>query len=90
MCSDHVRICRLARVNSHTLLIVFVAPKRLCDYEKLLHQNVHQHAVFPIAHVPEIISQWHACHRLPTPGVEGEEQGGRKNLRGAPVLMVWL
>ncbi len=41
MCSGHVRIRRLAQVNSHTL-IVFIAPNRLCDYEKLLHQNLRQ------------------------------------------------
>ncbi len=35
--------------------LVCIAPNRLCDYEKLLHQNVHQLAVFPIAHVPAII-----------------------------------
>ncbi len=54
MCSDHVHLHRLAQVNSNNL-IVFMAPNRLCDYETLLHQNVHQHAVFPIAHVPAII-----------------------------------
>ncbi len=51
MCSGRVRI---RRVNSHTL-IVFIAPNRLCDYEKLLHQNVCQYTVFPIARVPAII-----------------------------------
>ncbi len=54
MCSDHARIRRLAQVHSNTL-IVFIAHNRLCDYKKLLHQNVRQHAVFPIAHVPAII-----------------------------------
>ncbi len=53
MCSGHARIRRLAQVNSHTL-IVFIAPKVLCDYDKLLHQNVRQYAVFP-AHVPASI-----------------------------------
>ncbi len=47
MCNGHAHIRRLAQVTSHTL-IVFIAPNRLCDYEKLLHQNVHQYAVFPI------------------------------------------
>ncbi len=55
MCSDHAHLCRLAQVNSNTL-IVFIAPNRLCDYETLLHQNVCQHAVFPIAHMPAIIT----------------------------------
>ncbi len=54
MCSDHAHLRRLAQVNSNTL-IVFIAPNRLCDYETLLHQNVRQHAVFPVDHVPEII-----------------------------------
>ncbi len=54
MCSGHARIRRLAQVNSHTL-IVFIAPKMLCDYDKLLHEYVCQYAVFPIAHVPAII-----------------------------------
>ncbi len=54
MCSDHTHIRRLAQVNSYTL-IVFIAHNRLCDYEMLLHLNVRQHAVFPIAHVPLII-----------------------------------
>ncbi len=54
MCSDHAHIRRLAQVNSKTL-IVFIAPNMLYDYEELLHQNVCQHAVFPIAHVPAII-----------------------------------
>ncbi len=54
MCSDHAHLRRLAQVNSNTL-IVFIAPNRLCDFETLLHQNVHQYAVFPIAHVPAII-----------------------------------
>ncbi len=54
MCNGHAHIRRLAQVTSHTL-IVFIAPNRLCDYEKLLHQNVRQYAVFPIAHVPAII-----------------------------------
>ncbi len=51
MCSDHTHLRRIAKVNSNTL-IVFIAPNRLCDYETLLHQNVHQHAVFPIAIIP--------------------------------------
>ncbi len=51
MCSDHVHLHRLAQVNSYTL-IVFIAPNRLWDYETLLHQNVRQHAVFPIDHMP--------------------------------------
>ncbi len=54
MCSDHAHLRRLAQVNSNTL-IVCIAPNRLCDYETLLHQNVRQHAVFPIDHVPAII-----------------------------------
>ncbi len=54
MCSDHACIRRLAQVNYHTL-IAFIAPNRLCDYEKLLNLNVRQHAVFPIAHVPALI-----------------------------------
>ncbi len=54
MCSDHLHLRRLAQVNYNTL-IVFIAPNRLCDYDKLLYQNVRQHAVFPIAHMPEII-----------------------------------
>ncbi len=65
MCSGHVRIRRLAQVNSHTL-IVFIAPKMLCDYEKLLHQNVCQYAIFPIAHVPAIIR----LRRLSTPVID--------------------
>ncbi len=71
MCSDHAHILRLAQVNSNTL-IVFIASKRLCDYETLLHQNVHQHAVFPIAHVPAIIRATGGCHysRLPTPAID--------------------
>ncbi len=55
MCSDHAHLCRLAQVNSNTL-IVFIAPNGLCDYETLLHQNVCQHAVFPIAHMSAIIT----------------------------------
>ncbi len=55
MCSGRARIRRLAQVNSSHTLIVFIAPKRLCDYEKLLHHNVRQYAGFPIAHVPAII-----------------------------------
>ncbi len=75
MCNDHVRIRRLGQVNAHTL-IVFIAPNRLCDYEKLLHQNVRQHAVFPIPNslFPSRTSDcssaehcWHTCCRLPTP-----------------------
>ncbi len=54
MCSDHAHIRRLAQVDSNTL-IVFIAPNWLCDYETVLHQNVRQHAVFPIAHMPAII-----------------------------------
>ncbi len=54
MCSDQAHIRRLAQVNSNTL-IVFIAPNCLCDYETLLHQNLRQHAVFPIAHMPAII-----------------------------------
>ncbi len=69
MCSDHTHIHRLAQVHSNTL-IVFTAPNRLCDYEELLHQNVRQHAVFPIAHVPAIIPLRATVDcRLPTPGL---------------------
>ncbi len=72
MCSDHAHFRRLAQVNSNTL-IVFIAPNRLCDYETLLHQNVCQHAVFPIAHVPAIIPLC-ATGRLPTPGLQNQSQ----------------
>ncbi len=83
MCSGHVRIRRLAQVNSHTL-IVFTAPKMLCDYEKLLHQNVCQYAVFPIAHVPAsiplratVVTRW-----LSTPVIDCHGLfAGRKNLK---------
>ncbi len=44
MYSNHAHIHRLAQVNSNTL-IVLIALNRLCDYEKLLHENVCQHAV---------------------------------------------
>ncbi len=65
---DHIQ----KQVNSNTV-IVFIAPNRLCDYETLLHQNVRQHAVFPIAHVssdyPSACRCLHACRRLPSPDV---------------------
>ncbi len=54
MCSGYGCIRRLSQINSHTL-IIFIAPKRLCDCEKLLHQNVCQYAVFPIARESAII-----------------------------------
>ncbi len=83
MCSGHARIRRLAEVNSHTL-IVFTAPKMLCDYEKLLYQNVRQYAVFPIAHVPAsiplratVVTRW-----LSTPVIDCHGLfAGRKNLQ---------
>ncbi len=54
MCSGYGCIRRLSQINSH-ILIIFIAPKRLCDYEKLLHQNVCQYAVFLIARVSGFI-----------------------------------
>ncbi len=61
------------QVSSNTL-IVFIAPNRLCDYETLLHQNVLQHAVFPVAYVPVIIPLRATVdtRRLPTPGLDPE------------------
>ncbi len=45
----------------------------MCDYEKLLPQNVHQYAVFPIARMPAIIPLRATVRtlgrRLPTPGL---------------------
>ncbi len=71
MCSDHAHLCRLAQVNSNTL-IVFIAPNRLCDWDVITSQCTSACSFPYCSHASDYPSSchcWHACRRLPTPAL---------------------